>query len=278
MYLNDYYDSRSSGKNTLNGGAGDDNLSASGSTGNNLLSGGDGNDSLSVSGSYGGDPYAFTDSRSSGNNTLNGGAGNDTLSASGSTGNNLLSGGDGNDSLSIAGYIESFPSEDPYSLRDSGSTIDSHSSGNNTLNGGAGNDTLSASGSTGKNLLSGGDGNDILTGGFGNDTLYGNNGTDTFAFNSYNQGIDTIYDFNATNELIQVSAAGFGGGLSIGSLQTNQFSLGTSATAIAQRFIYDNSTGGLYFDEDGSASGFTQVKFVQLSAGLSLSENNFVVV
>ncbi|MEH2315916.1 calcium-binding protein, partial [Nostoc sp.] len=214
----------------LNGGAGDDTLSASGSKGNNLLSGGDGNDSLDVSGYNNG-----FDSRSTGNNTLNGGAGDDSLSASGSTGDNLLFGGDGND------YI-------------------------------------SASSATGKNTLYGGNGNDILTGGNGNDTLYGGTGTDTFAFNSYHEGIDRLYDFNATNELIQVSAAGFGGGLSIGSLQKSQFTIGTSATTSNQRFIYDFSTGGLFFDQDGSAAGFTQVKFAQLSAGLSLTKNNFVIV
>ncbi|MHC5827391.1 MAG: calcium-binding protein, partial [Nostoc sp.] len=117
-----------------------------------------------------------------------------------------------------------------------------------------------------------------LIGGLGNDTLYGGAGTDTFVFKSYNEGIDRLYDFKATNELIQVSAAGFGGGLSIGSLQTSQFTLGTSATTSTQRFIYDNITGGLYFDKDGSAGAFTQVKFAQLSAGVSLTKSNFVVV
>ncbi|MEH2435017.1 MAG: calcium-binding protein [Nostoc sp.] len=305
-YPDDVYDSHSSGKNTLNGGAGDDNLSAEGSTGNNLLSGDDGNDFLSVSGYYKGNDYQDYDSRSSGNNTLNGGAGKDTLSAGGSTGNNLLSGGDGNDYLSISGYYSYTPS-DPYSLRDISITYDSRSIGNNTLNGGAGDDNLNASNSKGNNLLDGGagndyisasnasgkntlyggsgndtiyggSGNDILAGGFGNDTLYGGSGNDTFVFNSFNEGIDRLYDFKATNELIQVSAAGFGGGLSPGSLNTNQFTLGASATTNAQRFIYDNVTGGLFFDQDGSASGFTQVKFAQLSAGLSLTNNNFVVV
>ncbi|MEH1823733.1 MAG: hypothetical protein V7L31_32475 [Nostoc sp.] len=118
----------------------------------------------------------------------------------------------------------------------------------------------------------------MLTGGFGNDTLIGGSGTDTFAFDSYNGGADTIDDFNATNELIQISAGGFGSGLSSGSLKTSQFTIGTSATTSAQRFIYDFSTGALFFDQDGSASGFTQVKFAQLSAGLSLTEKNFVVV
>ncbi|MEH1872497.1 calcium-binding protein, partial [Nostoc sp.] len=233
-----------------------------GSLGNNRLLGGDGNDFLDLSGRY----SPSQDSRSFGNNTLIGGAGNDSLSASGSLGNNRLLGGDGNDFLDLSGRYS--PSQD------------SRSSGNNTLEGGAGNDSLSASGSLGDNWLLGGDGNDYLTGGNGNDSLIGGSGNDTFVFNSFNEGIDTIYDFNATttNELIQVSAAGFGGGLSLGTLSANQFTLGASATTNQERFIYNTATGGLFFDLDGSASGFTQVQFAQLSAGLSVSKNNFVVV
>ena len=111
-------------------------------------------------------------------------------------------------------------------------------------------------------------------------SLYGGTGIDTFAFTNYSEGLDRIYDFNATNELIQVSADNFGGRLSssIGSLQASQFTIGTSATTSDQRFIYNNATGGLFFDQDGSAGGFTQVKFAQLSVGLSLTENNFVIV
>ena len=180
------------------------------------------------------------------------------MNAESSSGNNLLSGGDGNDFLSISGY-----------LFYNASTIDYRSSGNNTLNGGAGNDTLNGSGSYVNKLLSGGDGNDYLTGG---------NGIDTFAFNSSHEGVDSLYDFNATDDLIQVSADGFGGGLSTPSLKADQFTIGTSATTSKERFIYNDITGALFFDQDGSASGFTQVKFAQLSAGLSLTQNNFVVV
>ncbi|MBD2530365.1 calcium-binding protein [Nostoc flagelliforme FACHB-838] len=247
-------DLRYLGNNTLNGDAGNDTLNVSGSLGDNLLSGGDGNDSLSVSGYQQGssDPYSGTsvfDSRSFGNNTLDGGAGNDTLDASGSSGDNVLSGGDGNDSLSVSG-IDYIGLDTAYLSR---------SSGNNTLNGGAGNDTLDASGSSGDNVLSGGDGNDTF-------------------YLGLSEGLDTIYDFDATNELIQVSSAGFDYGLSIGSLSASQFIIGTSATTSNQRFIYDNITGALYFDQDGNAGAFAQVQFAQLSKGLSLTENNFVVV
>ncbi|MEH2281794.1 MAG: calcium-binding protein [Nostoc sp.] len=272
-----------SGNNTLNGGTGDDTLNVDDSKGDNLLSGDNGNDYLSASG------FVYNlyqpDFITSGNNTLNGGTGDDTLNVDDSTGDNLLSGGDGNDTLTASAY-----SFELYRV--------SITSGNNTLNGGAGNDilnvdysssanfldggdgndTLTASSASSNNTLYSGNGNDYLTGGKGNDSLYGEDGTDTFAFNSYNEGIDTIYDFNATNELIQVSAAGFGGGLSICSLSSSQFTIGASATTSNQRFIYDNITGGLYFDLDGSGGAYTQVKFAQLSVGLSLTKNNFVIV
>jgi Ca2+-binding RTX toxin-like protein len=149
--------------------------------------------------------------------------------------------------------------------------------GKDTIDGGNGDDYLSAS-SSGNNLLSGGDGNDYLTGGYGNDNLIGGTGNDIFAFNNFNEGLDTIYDFNATNEVIQVSANYFGGGLSIGSLKANQFTIGTSATTSTQRFIYNSGTGALFFDQDGSAGAFSKVQFAQLSTGLSLTNNNFVVV
>ncbi|MCC5623196.1 calcium-binding protein [Nostoc sp. CHAB 5715] len=133
-------------------------------------------------------------------------------------------------------------------------------------------------GSNGNDTLKGYSGNDTLTGGKGNDSLIGEVGTDTFAFNSFNEGIDSIDDFYATNELIQVSADGFRGGLSSGSLKANQFTIGTSATTNTQRFIYNIATGALFFDQDGSKSSFTQVQFAQLDGGVTLTENNFVVV
>jgi Ca2+-binding RTX toxin-like protein len=272
-----------SGDNTLNGGAGDDNLNAGLSTGNNLLLGGDGNDNLDASGFW---QYESRLIAASGNNILKGGAGNDILKVDYSTGNNLLSGDDGNDYLSASIATNDFLggafAASGNNTLDGGAGNDTlraeYSKGDNLLSGGDGNDTLIASGASGNNTLYGGNGNDILTGGKGNDTIYGGAGTDTFAFNSYNEGVDQLYDFNATNELIQVSASGFGGGLSTPSLQKSQFTIGASATTNTQRFIYDSSTGGLFFDQDGSAGGFTQVKFAQLSAGLSLTENNFVLV
>ncbi|MEH2078704.1 MAG: calcium-binding protein [Nostoc sp.] len=291
-------DSRSTGNNTLQGGAGNDTLSGRSSKGNNLLSGGDGNDYLDISGS---DPTL-----SIVNNTLNGGAGDDTLDATDTKGNNLLSGGDGNDSFNLgitySGGVSSDLAtqtvnggngNDLLSMRCYGATKGIASTFNATTNTGSVTpdtylvnynniERLNISGTDYNDLIVGSNGNDTLTGGKGNDSLIGGNGTDTFVFDNYNQGVDNLYDFNATNDLIQISAfsfAGFSfaGGLSKGSLSANQFTLGTSATTSNQRFIYDDITGGLYFDQDGSKSGFSQVKIAQLLSGLSLTNNNFFV-
>ncbi|MEH1816335.1 MAG: calcium-binding protein [Nostoc sp.] len=281
------------GNDTIDGGAGEDFLDISLSTGNHLLNGGSGNDSLQALSSIEDEFGNYVKGSVSGDNTLNGGVGNDILYVSGSADENLLDGGDGNDFLSVS----------------------SDSDGQNTLNGGVGDDTLDVSSSTGNNLLDGGDGNDsliasyalgnntlqggsgddtlrggigdaIIIGGKGNDRLFGEGGTDTFVFSSFDEGLDLIRDFGAVNEpneLIQVSAGGFGGGLSAGVLKASQFTLGESATTSTQRFIYNSTTGALFFDQDGSAGEFTQVQFAQvqfttLSAGLSLTNNNFVVV
>ncbi|MBX9256604.1 calcium-binding protein [Desmonostoc muscorum CCALA 125] len=218
---------------------------------------------------------------SNGNDTIDGGAGQDLIR--GSAGDNLLFGGDGNDSL-IASYSSS---DNTLNGGIGNDTLDvSNSTGDNLLFGDNGNDYLIANYASGKNTLNGGDGYDTLTGGSGNDTLiggrnydqmYGGSGTDTFGFNSFNEDRDSIYDFSA-NEIIQVSAAGFGGGLSAGVLQANQFTLGASATTSTQRFIFNSFLGALYFDQDGNASAFTQVQIAQIFTSSSLTNNNFVVV
>ncbi|MDZ8105549.1 MAG: calcium-binding protein [Nostoc sp. DedQUE12a] len=276
----------SSGNNTLNGGAGNDTLDVETSTGDNLLNGDNGNDYLFATGFFDFDFAELSNIyTTSGNNTLNGGAGKDTLNVDLSRGDNLLFGGNGDDFLFASNNGPAFDfgiTTSGNNTLNGGAGSDSlnidFSSGDNLLDGGAGNDTLSAFFASGNNTLKGGAGNDILISGNNDDTLYGGTGTDTFVFNSFNDGVDSIYDFNASNELIQVSAGGFGGGLSIGSLAANQFTLGTSATTIAQRFIYDGTTGALYFDQDGSGGAFAQVKFAQLFGGVSLTNNNFDVI
>ncbi|MGF1487409.1 MAG: 5'-nucleotidase C-terminal domain-containing protein [Prochloraceae cyanobacterium] len=143
--------------------------------------------------------------------------------------------------------------------------------GNDTLRGKNGNDLLD--GGIGNDLLRGGEGNDTLTGGEGNDTLVGGNGNDTltggagkdyFVFLNLNEGIDTITDINAIdNDKIRISATGFDPGLVVGRLDPILLHIGSSATTANHRFVYDNTTGALYFDADG-IGGVAQQQFAIL--------------
>ncbi|MEH2449957.1 beta strand repeat-containing protein [Nostoc sp.] len=199
--------------------------------------------------------------------------GNDTLSPG--DGKDTIDGGKGDDLLSV-NYVNSL--EAMTSTFNATTNTGSITRGINSVSY-KNIEQLNIVGTDGSDNIVGSNGNDTLSGGYsgGNDTLTGGNGTDTFTFYNYTKGVDTIYDFNATNELIQLSAYLFGSRLSIGSLSASQFTIGTSATTTEERFIYNSATGALFFDQDGSASGFTQVQFAQLSAGLSLTNNNFMV-
>jgi len=61
-------------------------------------------------------------------------------------------------------------------------------------------------------------------------------------------------------------------------LAASQFVVGTVALDVNDLFIYDNTSGALYFDQDGSAPGFTQVEIVGLASHPSLSASDFAIV
>jgi Ca2+-binding RTX toxin-like protein len=273
----DVLNSGTSGNDTISGGAGNDYLNVSYSSGNSIVNGDDGNDTFYTYGVKGA-------------NTLNGGNGDDSfyLSAPSTTPSVLMiqtvDGGMGSDLLEVD--YSSYTTKGITSTFNAATNQGSITTGTNqvsyknvellNISGTAYADKI-VGGNNG-DVLYGYSGNDRLTGGRGNDALYGGDGTDTFVFNNYKEGIDSIDDFNTTGEVIQISAAGFGGSLGVGTLLASQFSIGSAASAIAQRFIYDNNTGALFFDQDGKGGAFAQVQFAQLGSGLSLSATNFVVV
>jgi len=148
-------------------------------------------------------------------------------------------------------------------------------------------------GSNGKDILSGSSGNDSLSGGTGNDALYGNLGSDTligggdldylsggagndsFVFNSPTLGLDTIADFIVAEDTILVKASGFGGGLTPGAIASTRFVIGSAATTSSQRFIYNQTTGALSFDVDGS--GVTPAgQIATLGSNLGLTNKDIV--
>lgn len=144
-----------------------------------------------------------------------------------------------------------------------------------TLTGGRGNDLLS--GKRGNDRLIGGAGNDILVGGIEADTLTGGAGADRFLHWYSKTAIDTITDFQVGEDSFCVSTKGFGGGLVSGAAITvAQFMIGSSASDSSDRFIYNSSTGGLFFDVDGTGSS-QQIQIAQLQTGLNMTNNNIVV-
>jgi Ca2+-binding RTX toxin-like protein len=53
--------------------------------------------------------------------------------------------------------------------------------------------------------------------------------------------------------------------------------IGTSATTASQRFIYNKTTGALFFDADG-LGGAAQVQLATLNPGLTLTKADIFVV
>ncbi|NES00293.1 MAG: hypothetical protein F6J86_42005, partial [Symploca sp. SIO1B1] len=212
-----------------------------------------------------------------GNDILIGGDGNDRLF--GGTGVDYFDGGEGNDIVyfeeNSAVTADLSQGRATY-LNDAGVEVVESLINIERLVGTAFNDQLI--GDVGDNDLHGSDGNDILLGGVGDDLLEGGTGADIFGFSSPNQGIDTITDFNSTQgDLIQISANDFGGGLTIGTLDIDQFTIGSAATQASDRFIYNDTTGALFFDPDGTGA-LAQIQFAQLSGGVALTNNDIFVV
>ena len=121
-----------------------------------------------------------------------------------------------------------------------------------TIKGTQFNDRLT--GGSGNDILLGGAGNDVLAGGKGNDTLTGGTGTDTFRFGGDTK-TDHITDFLSGTDRIELDNALFKTLLTEGQLAANQFAQGTAATTATQRIVYDQPTGNLWYDVDGSGKG-----------------------
>ena len=143
------------------------------------------------------------------------------------------------------------------------------------ISGRAGADRLEGNG--GNDQLNGEAGSDELIGGAGNDYLTGGAGSDRFSFSSPTDGIDTITDFNASEDLIKVSINGFGGDLSVGQLDSSQVTLGSLASTNDHRFIYNDANGDLLFDSDGNGLA-SAIQFATLDPNLALTHQHFVLV
>jgi CSLREA domain-containing protein len=162
-----------------------------------------------------------------GDDRLFGRGGNDRLV--GSSGNDRLFGENGSDRLDGSG-------------------------GSDRLDGGGGRDRLR--GENGSDRLLGGGGSDIIIGGGGADRLTGNAGRDQFVFESLSDGVDTITDFNTTDDFIDFTRI----------LSSSQFAASSGFEKIRQ-FVRLNQVGNtteVSIDADGNGSGTTLQRMVIL--------------
>jgi Ca2+-binding RTX toxin-like protein len=204
---------------------------------------------------------------------------------------NVLSGGDGDDIYVIASAADTVvenADEGTDTVRSSITYALGANVENLTLVGGAldgsGNELDNAlTGTAAANVLTGGDGDDRIVGGGGLDTLSGGDGADAFAFEALSNRSAAIVDFSQGEDLLEVSAAGFGGGLVAGFAPTVVNAVKTAlafVTGTDGYFIFDTagtSMGTLYWDATGG-SGTDAVAVARLTGVASLTATDFEVV
>ncbi|MBN3891790.1 MAG: cadherin-like domain-containing protein [Nostoc sp. JL31] len=278
------------GSGAINGTGNSLNNILVGNSGANTLNGVDGNDSL-----FG----------SSGNDTLLGGVGDDSLN--GGAGTDSLDGGVGNDIYTVdnvndliieyldagtdlinssvnwvlGNNLENLTLTGTGAINGTGNSLNNILMGNNganTLNGVDGNDSLF--GNSGNDTLFGSAGDDLIAGGVGRDVLIGGTGQDSFNLSGTRTGgYDTIADFTLGEDTILISKAEFGLVQSQNTtLDSGLFRLGTTAITASDRFIYDQTTGNLFFDADGIGKAAQVLQIAQFSNQVALSSANITII
>jgi Ca2+-binding RTX toxin-like protein len=219
---------------------------------------------------------------STGSDTILGFAGNDTIV--GGAGADIMKGGIGNDFYfvdNIGDVVNENAGEGSDRVFASaswnmtpGSAIETLSTADN-----AGTQAINLRGNELSNTVAGNAGENIVSGGAGNDTLIGLGGNDYFLFENTPalSNTDQIADFTLGQDHIWLLQSAFNA-LSTGPLADANFFVRGTALQDANDFImYDPSTGGLFYDADGSGAGAAQ-PFANVTAGLALHASDFQIV
>lgn len=240
--------------------AGSADINAAGNSQNNVLTGNAGNNVLNGN---------------SGSDTMNGGAGDDTYLVDNVADVIGEAAGGGNDiarvGIAVNGATYVLGDYVETALIVSGAAINVVGNGqDNTLTGNA----LA-------NVLNGGEGNDTLSGGVGNDTLFGGGGSDRFMFNAMAAAtnVERIGDFEHGSDLIVLDSRIYSALGGAGNLSAEAFFVGSGLTGLtaATRIVYNEQSGELYYDVDGSA-GKVAVRMAVLTGVPTLSADDFLIV
>jgi Ca2+-binding RTX toxin-like protein len=195
-----------------------------------------------------------------GNDTIFGGGGIDQIS--GDSGSDLLYGGIGADQ--IRGF-----------------------SGADRIYGGAGADYIAGYegadkifGGTGNDTLYGDDGNSLLSGGLGHDSLLAGIGaTDRILFNTAPGAAnsDVIVNFEANVDMVLLDNDVFVAIGPVGGLAAGRFVVGAAAADAGDRIIYDDATGNLWYDKDGTGGSAARL-IATMAGGLALTAADFAII
>ncbi|OYW47412.1 MAG: hypothetical protein B7Z36_03430 [Novosphingobium sp. 12-63-9] len=274
--------------------------------------GADGTDTLRHMENLLGSTFADTLTGNGAANRLDGGAGNDTLIGNG--GNDTLIGGAGADNLvggTGADSMEGGLGRDIYFVDSAKDVVrEGPLGGTDTvvasvsyslsayvdrleLASGAGN--IKATGNYQSNVLIGNEGDNVLDGRGGADTLTGGAGHDSFVFGTWYVGgvgagpfgaststqilPDSVTDFNPGEDHLDLSRLAYAGLklLPKGTLLDVNFALGTAATTQDHHVIYNQSTGVLWYDDDGSGA-HAAVKIATLANHADLHASDIVLI
>ena len=192
----------------------------------------------------------------------------------------------------------STPSSTPAPTPTSSLTTDSGeqltgTAGNDVIKGTAGHDVIKAAagndlirGFSGNDFIKGNAGNDKIWGGLGNDTLSSGPGKDAFVFNTKpntTTNKDRITDFNVKSDSLWLDNAVFkklgtnGTGSDPAKLSKGFFTIGSKAKDKNDYIVYNDKTGVLSYDADGSGKG-KAVEFAQLSKHLKMTAADFFII
>jgi Ca2+-binding RTX toxin-like protein len=226
-----------------------------------------------------------------GANQLNGGAGADILEAragddvmDGGAGADLMLGGQGNDIYFVdnggdliseaagEGYDVAYVTTS-YALA-AGSEVE----GLSTLDWNA-ITAINLTGNAIANYIIGNAGANILDGGAGADILQGRGGADTFAFTTAlgATNVDLVLDFVGGADKLALDDALFAGIGTPGAFNANAFFAGSAAHDLDDRIIYNQATGQLFYDADGTGA-IAAVLFATLQGNPAVGAGDFAVI
>ncbi len=272
-------------RDAINGRGGDDGFLDLG--GSDVFKGGDGSDTFEDDyPGFGGNPGADLIFGEGGDDNLIARGGDDFLS--GGPGLDTLNGGDDSDTADYSEKADTVrvtlngPTEATVLI---GGIAEDKIRNIENVNGGLGNDRLVGDGlnnrlvgNAGRDHLSGKGGNDELNGGKGRDVLKGGADSDTFVFDVKPAGknIDDVKKFKVLDDTIALDDAVFKK-LDPGALKAKFFHIGDGAGDANDRVIYDDDTGGLFYDKDGTG-GTAQKQIADLDAHLNLTHKDFLII